>query len=413
MTAHARLSPSSCDRWSTCTASVALIEQLQDRGVVPERDSSSWAAEGTVAHAVREMCLELGLDPHHFIGTVMTADGFTFTVDETMAEHLQKGIDWVRERTNRPDVEIRVDLSPWLPDQFGTCDTGWIKTQWMYDVDADRQFAERHLMISDLKYGAGEPVDATNNRQLQLYALGYWHFKGRPVVDRVLMNIDQPRAGGMKFWEIALDELIAFGEEMKAVYEKIIAGDVEFQPSNKGCRWCEVKKAPGGCAPRDRWLMEMAADAHGDLPNELIPGYERQNLTGERRWQIVQHAPDIRARLAELYEESLRAALDGNPDPGSKAVAGDLGDRRFTDEKKAESLLVHALGDAAYKPRNLIGFTDIDKLVKPGKRKQGHPETWEALQSLVDRPAGKPKLVPESHAKPALTPLADEFDDLD
>lgn len=412
MTAHARLSPSSCDRWSTCTASVALIDQLRDCGVVPERESSIYAAEGTVAHAVREMCLEFGLDPHHFIGTIMTADGFTFTVDETMAEHLQKGIDWVRQHTGSPDVEIRVDLSPWLPGQFGTCDTGWIERQLMYDFEEDRQVVERHLMISDLKYGAGEPVEATNNKQLRLYALGYWHFKGRPDVDRVQMNIDQPRAGGMKFWEISLADLVTFGEEMKAVYEKIVAGDVEFQPSNKGCRWCEVKKAPGGCAPRDRWLLEMAADACDELPNELIPGYERQNLTGARRWQIVQHAPDIRARLAELHEECLRAALDGNPDPGSKAIEGDLGDRYFTDAKKAETLLVHALGDAAYKPRNLIGFTEIDKLVKPGKRKKGHPETWDALQALVDRPAGKPKLVPVDHAKPALVQHEDVFDDL-
>ncbi|MER8924286.1 DUF2800 domain-containing protein [Mesorhizobium sp. M0859] len=387
MTAHARLSPSGADRWSTCTASVALLDRLRGNGTIPERDSSEWASEGTVAHEVREICLDFGLDPHHFVGAVISADGFTYTVDESMADHLQTGIDWVREHTGTPHVEIRVDLSPWLPGQFGTCDTGWIEG----DV----------LPISDLKYGAGEQVDAIGNKQLRLYALGYWHYAGRPAVKSVLMNIDQPRAGGMKYWEITLEDLLAFGEEMKLVYAKIMSGDVEFKPSTKACRWCEVRKAPGGCAARNQWLDQMAEDRKNPV-----------GLSPERRWYIVQHASEIRAWLAELHEESLRAALDGNPDPGSKAVAGDLGDRYFTDAKKAEALLTAALGVDAYKPRQLIGITEIEKQVKPGKRKQGHPETWAELLTLVDRAEGKPKLVPADHLKPALKPFADQFDDL-
>lgn len=413
MTAHARLSPSSCDRWSTCTASVALIERLRADKVIPERSSSVYAAEGTVAHAVRELCLELDLDPHHFIGMVMSADGFTFTVDQSMADYLQPGIDWVRQHTKSADIEIRVDLSPWLPGQFGTCDTGWIENVWVYDHDKDQQVLERWLVISDLKYGAGEPVDAKGNKQLRNYALGYWHFKGRPKVDRVLMVIDQPRAGGMKDWDISLSELLAFGEELKGVYAKIEAGDVEFQPGSKACRWCEAKDAEGGCPARNKWLLDMFCDEFEDLEGEEPRLLDGETITKERRWHIVKHAPEIRAWLAKLYDDSLRDAMDGQPDPGSKAVAGDLGDRYFTDAKKAETLLVAALGDAAYKPRQIIGITDIEKAVKPGKKKKGHPETWEALLKLVDRAPGKPKLVPEDHAKPALIPIADQFDDLD
>lgn len=401
MTAHARLSPSGCDRWSTCTASVALIDKLRGDGDIVDRDASEWSAEGTVAHEVREMCLAFGLDPQNFVGATISADGFTYVVDDEMAEHLQTGIDWVRQHTGAPHVEIMVDLTPWLPGQFGTCDTGWLSIDIMQIGDT--------LYISDLKYGAGVPVDAKGNKQLRLYALGMWHYLGRPQVEKIVLNIDQPRAGGMKYWEITLDELLAFGEEMKAVYAKIVAGDVEFKPSHKACRWCEVKTAPGGCAPRDRWLMEMAADA---CPTFNIPGYERQNLVGERRWMVIQHASDIRARLAELHDESLAAALSGKPDPGSKAVEGDLGDRRFKDIKKAEALLTAALGDKAYKPRELIGIGEIEKLVKPGRKKAGHPDTWKDLQAILDRPPGKPKLVPEDHSKPALVQWEDDFDDL-
>lgn len=401
MTAHARLSPSGCDRWSTCTASVALIDKLHLEGEIGDRESSEWSAEGTVAHEVREMCLKYGLDPHHFVGAVISADGFTYTVDDEMAGHLQPGIDWVREHTGNPLVEIRVDVSAWLPGQFGTCDTGWLS----------HLLSTTTLYISDLKYGMGVPVDAVGTKQLRIYALGIWEFLGRPQVDKIVLNIDQPRAGGMKFWEITIDELLAFGEEMKAVYRKIESGDVEFKPSHKGCRWCPVKDLVGGCAARNKWLLEMFVE----LLVRLLTGQDVDGIeiTPERRWHIVKHAPDIRAWLAKQHEESLTAAINGTPDPGSKAVAGDLGDRYFRDGKKAEGLLVDALGEKAYKPRQLIGIGEIEKLVKPGRKKQGHPETWEKLLKLVDRPQGKPKLVPADHLRPALGPIEDAFDDLD
>lgn len=411
MSAHARLSPSAAERWANCTASVELIDRLRGEGRIPEDSTSEFAAEGTVAHAIREMCLTFGLDPHHFVGTVMSADGYTFTVDDEMARHLQPGIDWVREHTAAPDVEIRVDLSPWLPKQFGTCDTGWIETLPLKPLSFGPK--PQQLVISDLKYGQGEPVDAVKNMQLRLYALGYWHFKGRPRIDSVLMNIDQPRAGGMKFWEISIDHLIAFGDEMREVFARIAAGKTEFKPGTKACRWCPVKELPEGCAARNSWLLAMIVDEFEDLEGEEPRLHDPEAITPARRWHIVKHAPEIRAWLAKLHEDSLRAAIDGKPDPGSKAVAGDLGDRYFTDEKKAEALLVKVLGDEAYKPRQIIGITEIEKKVKPSKRKQGHPETWEALLPLIDRPAGKPKLVSADHLKPALTPLADEFDNLD
>lgn len=419
MTAHARLSPSACDRWSTCTASVGLIEELRALGAIPERDSSEFAAEGTVAHEIREMSLDFGLDPHHFVGAAISADGFTFTVDDDMASHLQTGIDWVREHTDRPFVEIKVDLSPWLPGQFGTCDTAWVEAGKSY-LDFSRNAAgiwiwvyAETLVISDLKFGQGEPVSAVGNKQMRLYALGMWHYLGRPPVKTVLMNIDQPRAGGMKFWEVTLDELLAFGEEMRAVYARIVAGDVEFMPGQKACRWCDAKKAKGGCPARNKWLTDMIVDEFEDLEGDEPVLIDRLTITPERRWHIVKHAADIRSWLAQLHEDALAAAINGNPDPGSKAIEGDLGDRYFTDKAKTESILVGALGDGAYKPRDLIGITEIQKLMKPGRKKAGHPEAWHQLLELIDRPKGKPKLVPADHPHPAIRPIADEFYDLD
>ena len=394
--AHAKLGPSSADRWMTCSASVELIDRLTEDGKIAPDSTSVYAAEGTVAHEIREMCLNLGLDPHHFVGRVMSADGFTFTVTEDMASHLQTGIDWVREMTQAPDVEIRVDLSHWLPGQFGTCDTGWISGGTLY--------------VSDLKYGQGENVEAVGNRQIRIYALGYWAYKGFPHIDRVVLNIDQPRAGGMKFWEISADELFAFAkDEVVPAFAAIDSGETSFAPGSKACRWCPVKGV--GCPARDQWLLDMIA-ADPDAFNDDEPRFPSV-ITPERRWHIVRHAKDIREWLAKLHEDSLTDALAGNPDPGSKAVEGDLGDRYFTDQEAAKRILVGALGRHAFKPRQIIGITDIEKHLKPGKKKPGNPTAWEALMKLLDRTAGKPKLVPDSHPKPALASIMDDFDDLD
>jgi len=76
--------------------------------------------------------------------------------------------------------------------------------------------------------------------------------------------------------------------------------------------------------------------------------------------------------------------------------------------------VVKALRADAFKPLSIIGITDIDRLMKPGRKKLGHPEEYEALQELVKRPPGRPKLVSADHPKEAYMAVSDDdFDDLD
>lgn len=415
----------------TCTASILLIESLLRAGELKESDldddktehisedeifqlegsayqdvvletgsdSSSFSSEGTVMHTIREQCLSLNLDPENFIGLRMSADGFHYEIDADMADRLVEGIDWIRQHTFEPLVEIRVDLSPWWPDQFGTCDTGWVY--------------KKKLYISDYKNGVGMPVAAEGNRQLRIYALGVWHMLGRPDVTKVVINVDQPRAGGMKFWEISLEELIEFGEEMKRVYARVQKGDVEFVPSAKACQWCPVRKTKRGCAAYNQWFIRMLGISIADV-NEEPKFIDPAQMPRAQRFYIVKHSAQIKNWLADLATQSLLAALDGDPDPGSKAIEGGEGNRFFTDKDEAKRLLIAALGRAAFVPRKLIGFTEIDKKLKPGRRKEGNPEIYEKLVAITDTPGGKPKLVPADHPKPEYTKVSvDDFDDAD
>ena len=132
------------------------------------------------------------------------------------------------------------------------------------------------------------------------------------------------------------------------------------------------------------------------------------------RYYIVKHASDIRAWLAQMHQASLDAAMASDPDPGSKAIMGDQGHRYFADEKAAEALVVKALRADAFKPLQVIGMTEIDRLMKPGRKKLGHPEEYDALQELVRRPPGRPKLVSADHPKEAYTVVSDDdFEDLE
>ncbi len=324
---HARLSPSGADRWMVCTASVPLIEMLIARGEIresdledetkeqitedelieqqiagysdvvldPSRESTSYSAEGTVLHTIRANCLVFDDDPFDYVGRTMSADGFSFEITDDMADRLTAGIDWIREVTSNPVVEEQVSLDPWLPGQHGFCDTYWL--------------TKSALGISDFKNGIGVPVPVVGTRQLRFYGLGAWHELGRPKVKKVILNIDQPRAGGMKFWEISLEDLLEFGEEARRVYDRIERNDVEFAPTSKGCRWCPVRKTKRGCAAYNKWHLQMIGMAALDISNGDPKFKDPDTNAAGATLLIVQHAPSIRAWLAKLHEESLNAAI--------------------------------------------------------------------------------------------------------
>lgn len=195
-----------------CTASVPLIDRLLDAEEIRESDlegaddrldeesviefgngayddvfietgeETSFSAEGTVMHDLRQMCLELDLDPFMFVGSTFKQGNYSFEITEEMADRLIEGLDFIRQFTNHPHVEDRVDLSTFLPGQFGTTDTWWL--------------VKKTLFIMDFKNGVGQPVDAIENRQLLAYAIAIWDRLGQPELDTIVLIIDQPRLVG-------------------------------------------------------------------------------------------------------------------------------------------------------------------------------------------------------------------------
>lgn len=151
---------------------------------IREAGSTSDAAEqGTAAHALAEWKLRRAL--HRAPGfkpesTWIDDEMETFTDD--YVAFVQEYVSLAREACGDTQVliEQRLDLSHVVPGGFGTGDCVII--------------AEPTLQIIDLKYGQGVLVEALNNPQLMLYALGALHAFGSMYdIAEVAVTIFPPR----------------------------------------------------------------------------------------------------------------------------------------------------------------------------------------------------------------------------
>lgn len=399
---HAENSPSSTEGWATCADYINANRGLPD-------DESEFAREGTIAHEISDNCLTFGFDPFDFVGMQTRHNGWFFTWEEDDAAYLQPGIDWVREQPGTFFGEHRVDLTEWVGKdshgrrQFGTLDRGVV--------------SDKLIVISDLKYGRGLAVSPVENKQLRLYALGFWKNVARHHSDATefLIQIDQPRnASGGGEWRTNLSDLLAFGEWIKERAEATRAPHPPRTASEKGCYWCRRRKQPpteqgavSGCKTYDAFNLAMLEAEFDDLDgcefDELIlPGHNR--LTDERRAFLLRHRSMIEKWLDGIHADVLSTAQATGNAGGLKAVAGKPGRRVWLDAGAAEKAIVPLLGAKSF-TQKLITPTQCGKAISK--------EDYERFVGQhVDRAAPKPILVPIEDERPALLTV-DEFEDLD
>ena len=122
--------------------------------------------------------------------------------------------------------------------------------------------------------------------------------------------------------------------------------------------------------------------------------------------EVLKRLPSLLAWADSVKAYALDAAINlGDHFPGFKVVEG-RSNRRYTNEEAIAKALRKAgykVGDI-YKPRELLGLTDMEKLV--GKKKFG-----ELAGSFIVKPAGSPTLVPDSDKRPPLNTAAKAAED--
>lgn len=396
MSGHARNSPSAATMWTLCAGSLNRIEQL---GLGDDR-TSEVGAEGTAAHTICESCLLFGFEPYEFVGMKVQADGFTFVVDNAMAEALQPGIDRIRDFDGEMFIEHRVNTTPWVGrdkegnEQFGTLDTGIIM--------------EDEIVIRDLKYGRGIPVQAVGNKQIRIYGLGFWEeiAKHRTDAKKFRFIIDQPRnnQGGGE-WVQTLDQLLEFGEWVKERAAATFEDDAPCTPSLDACQWCPAAKVTNACPEHLEWKLDLMTLDFEDLDDEFGVGLVMppvQSITPERRSYLIQHKSLVNKFFEQLQAEAMVDALAGRPVPGLKAVYGRRPARKHKDVAKSEAWLrENAYSDDQIFNKELLSPTQLEHSIGRGV----------FPIDLVERGEPKPTLVPVDDERPEIFSIDQEFED--
>lgn len=373
---HAKFSASGSHRWLNCAGSINA-----ENALAIGNTNSSYAAEGTTAHALAEHCLLKSHDPQKLIGQKFEG----LPVDAEMAESVQLYIDYLRALSGHHYYEVRVDFSNWVPDGFGTSDAIVLNTK------------NKIIHVVDLKYGKGVEVYADNNSQGMLYALGALNEYGDFCdFEKVIITIVQPRRDHISEWETTVDELLKFGEQARDAANKALKPDAKRTPGEKQCQWCAAKAI---CPALQQYTAETLLTHFDDISdNHLTPV---DTLTDAQLRQALESKSLIVGWLDAVEKHVTDKLNNGEQFDGFKLVEG-RSLRKWKDEKQAEKVLLEYYDEQDVYKKTFISPAQAEKLM--GKNKAA------ILSDLIVKPNGKPTLAPESDKRKSIGIKPDDFD---
>ncbi|HHH6449999.1 TPA: DUF2800 domain-containing protein [Escherichia coli] len=398
---HALLSPSGAKKWLTCSASLACERDIPNT-------SGKAAVLGTAMHTIAEMHLNqyikgTALPLEREVGAYVLDEGKgqikalispmkgAVLITADMIEQVRKYTDYCKaiiDVATYAKLEMRVNLTEVLHpgyegvETFGTADL--VAVQELANTE------EHMLIIGDLKTGRHR-VEAKENKQLMLYALGvYRRLKRRYNITVVRLVIFQPYAGGASEWDISVEGLELFAKFARK--RALLALDAyfrgkknlkasDFKPSVDGCQWCRFSEQ---CAARTKTVNAVLAEELEDdfalelTPEQLVAEYEKLPL-------LRQHIDKV--------EKAMAAALhSGKKVPGYKLVEGRPGNRAWRDAEK----VAEKYGDKLTK----------EVLMTPTEAVKVIPE--EELKDFITRKPGAPCVAAADDKRPEWNQVAEE-----
>ena len=389
MTAHAKLGASNAHGWLVCAGSVAAEDGLADK-------TSSFAEEGTRAHEMAEQCLAIAHNyPEHVdfddwprYAQIKSEEYLSHVVDDTeMGGHVSMYVEYVNRLIGDCDVyaiEQRVDYSDWVEGGFGTADAVIV--------------TDNVLHVCDLKFGMGVRVDAEENPQGMLYALGaYAKYSQEHTIGVVRISIIQPRLDHISEWEISVERLLRWAEWVSQRAEATQDPDAERVPGEKQCRFCKAKAT---CAALMDYTEAVIMANFDDLD-----GVPKANTLSDAALRKALDAKGLIEGWLSAVETVVKERLEGGDGfPGYKLVEG-RSQRRWSNEKAAEAVLVDLVGQDKAFAVKLISPSQAEKVL--GKVRK------EDIADLITKPSGAPTLAPESDKRPAVNLADDDFDVID
>ena len=428
MGVHAKLGlgPSGFRRTINCAGWPNLCKQL------PRPETNEYAAEGSVAHHLAEVCLSENKDPGGYEGiTGWYNNGrcglgssdiarpaekgkhFIFTVDAEMIEAVRIYIDHIRSVIEKypkalTSIEEKVDLEWLAPGMFGTADfTLTVPLETLY--------------VFDYKHGRGVVVeldeDPTKAPQAPLYALGVLGPDNPYMVEEVVCTIVQPRAphseGPVRTMGYDVAELYEWGQ--KVVKPAALAIEKPDAPVVVGdwCKFCPAAKAIGddgrmfcpAIQDQQKASAELMFGTDSLAKADKVQRPDPTKASGPRLGRILDAIPAIE-EVIKAYKEEAYRRLETNDDDkpeNYKLVQGKLSNRAWANEEKVYENFKKILPRKEVIIEKVASPAQLEKaLKKAGPYTSSLKVTVESL--LKERVPGKPIMVPVTDKRPEYQP---------
>lgn len=417
---HSIFAPSGSAMWLTCSGS--LIANLLE-----EDEGSFEAAEGTVAHELAEQWLKSGIRPDHRLGEevwVQEKPGkpiYEVTIDEVMLDWVEEYVNWCITLPGEHYVEQKVWFTELMPDANADEleEDGEKKPIPFVPQGGTADHAAcmpGKLIISDLKYGKGIFVEAVDNTQARLYALGFFYlWDWLYDFQEITIRIGQPRMFNWGEWTVTREELLEYAEfvrERAAAAWKI---DAPRKVSEKGCQWCKAKydcaanaAAMDALAYADLDMLDEEVDAQtmSWMKDKLREEYKMHTaatsrLSDEEMVKILKYRKSMEQYFQRLFDHLVAKARGGVPVPGKKLAAARSNRQWKNPGEVHEHLIFLGLTDSDIFKTEIISPAQMEEVLRT-EAKYDRNLIPGLLRDYIYQPPGKPTLVDDNDPRPAI-----------
>lgn len=270
------LAPSRAERWLSCPLSAVLSRKLRGSysecyaGQVITSSSpkeEEFIKQGVLAHKLAEETIN-----YKFLGGERPSLKTSKIIEEAVNYYIGILNNYIQTNQNnivtfRAEQRVKIELDEESKKSgltcWGTVDAALVTTQ--------------SIHVFDLKYGENEPVDAKNNAQLMLYAVGLYQANKplHPSINCIVLHIIQPRQEqAYSTYKLSDARLMYwFNNTVLPVCHEISKLDINRVMANPSVETCKgthcTGYALGRCNRCKKWAFnQIGAGSSSVLPNE-------------------------------------------------------------------------------------------------------------------------------------------------